>query len=671
MLAFSPQLFATVVTGALRLGREGYNAYLHGLMDDQDIRAFVPLTSSVDLDDPVSKASPEIESWVIQQVMFSEEFFPGAPYEGIFLCHPGAPTSPVIGLGGVPKLNPEKPEIFEAALLEKILEHQRREKTVTSARQIRQSLITFHTKAWSDEDDPSPWGLFFRHTLDVGFDILAVQPGLVGFGTNAESFISALMPNLAAAYNAEDTGQHNVLREIAETFSEAALKSLADNPNLVTDEARWQPLISGILKPVHEDVTKNGVNQLFAERRLRELMSGPVAFGALSALSEHPDDFLKGEFDGQSVPGMIIRDTLGVIASGSAEGFKTRRFFSDQAAMTVMGSALKIARDRPQLFMRKSSATGDPPGHGAKLLAAFAETFLTAPLPFRADKALAVELTCKSLDVMSEYAQARLARHAGSDSHREMRADMAAHLVADLLSGFQRRLTGEKESLLSDVFSKAQIVDVMQIMARHVAKSPHHFISEDRNPQVVAMAEAVAQAIAEDETGLLTGADWHSIIAVAMDVALKNPGRLFSLESNNPEDAVALVLISRLLKTSRDGIKSLPPGTTWLMFGETLSKAIRITLTAAASGALSLIKDPTKREAHLNEVSVLAGRLNKLAGSDDPEKAISADDWLAIYAFYIAHVLEKGPGTLNKLSDAELLSALTDGTITLTEDTHA
>ena len=236
---------------------------------------------------------------------------------------------------------------------------------------------------------------------------------------------------------------------------------------------------------------------------------------------------------------------------------------------------------------------------------------------------------------------------------------------------FQRRLTGEKENLLSDVFSKAQIVDVMQIMARHVAKSPHHFISEDRNPQVVAMAEAVAQAIAEDETGLLTGADWHSIIAVAMDVALKNPGRLFSLESNNAEDAVTLVLISRLLKTSRDGIKSLPPGTTWLMFGETLSKAIRITLTAAASGALSLIKDPTKREAHLNEVSVLAGRLNKLASSDDPEKAISADDWLAIYAFYIAHVLEKGPGTLNKLSDAELLSALTDGTITLTEDTHA
>ena len=48
MLAFSPQLFATVVTGALRLGREGYNAYLHVLMDDQDIRAFVPLTSSVD-----------------------------------------------------------------------------------------------------------------------------------------------------------------------------------------------------------------------------------------------------------------------------------------------------------------------------------------------------------------------------------------------------------------------------------------------------------------------------------------------------------------------------------------------------------------------------------------------------------------------------------------------
>lgn len=671
MLAFSPQLFATTITGALRLGREGYIAHLHGLMDDQDIRAFIPLTSGYDFDDPVSKSASEITSWVIQQVMFSEEFLPGRAYEGIFLTQENAPGTPVIGAGNLPALNPERPDLFEAALLEKTLDHQLRVNRETSAKTIRQSLITYQTKAWADENDPSPWGVFFRNMLDVGFDILAVQPGLLGIGGNVEAFIRAILPNIAESYKADDPHQSNVMREIAETFSEAALKALADNPTLVTDEAKWQPLIAGILKPVHDDVTKHGINQLFAERRLRELMSGPVAFGAISALTEHADDFLKGDFASDSIPGQIVRDTLGIVASGSAEGFQVRKFFSDEAAMTVMASALRVAKKNPQLFVREGRFTEEGTEHGRHLLTMFADTFLNSPKPFSMDKDLAVTLACKSLDIVSEYSVARLAANAGEDAHKQARADMAAHVISDILNGFQRRLNGEKENLLTTVFSRPQMIDVMQIMAKHVARSPHHFISDNTNPQVVAMAEAVAQAISEDTSGLLHGDDWKEIITVAMDVARKNPGRLFSLKSDDPADSVALLLISRMLKTAREGMANSSSDRPWLLFGETLSEAIRITLTASASGALSLIRDPEQLQGHLNEVAELATRLNTLAQNDDPTKAISAADWLSIFAFYIPHVIETGPGALDALTDDMLLQALADGVITLNTETQS
>lgn len=671
MLAFSPQLFATVLTGALRLGRYAYEARVKTLVLEQDIRLYIPGLPQFDPDDPVSASAYDVESWVIELIKQRDEFHPGQKYEGIFLCEDGMPTQPRRDARNRPMLNPERADLFEAALLEKTLEYQRRHGHPVTARMVRQSLLTFHTKAWVDEDDPSPWGLFFRHMLDVGFDILAVQPGLLGIGGNVESFVAALLPNLASIYDAQDPIQQSIMREIAETFGEAALKSLADNPSLVTDEAKWQPLIAGILKPIHEDVSKRGVSQLFAEHRLRELMSGPVAYGALSALSEHPDDFLKGAFASDSIPGQIVRDTLGVIASGTDEGFTVRSFFSDEAAMTVMASALRVAKKNPQLFVREGRFTDQGTEHGRKLLTIFAETFLTAPKPFCWDKELSTTLACKSLEVMADYAEDRLAVRAGDDVHKQARADMAAHVISDLLNGFQRRLNGDKEDLLSTVFSRPQLVDLMQILAGHIAKSPHHFISEDANPQVIAMAEAVAQAIAEDSTKLLTGGDWTQIITIAMDVALKNPGRLFSLDSDDPGSSIALMLISSILTTAREGMATSNAGNPAVLFGETLSEAIRITLTASASTALSLIRDPQTLEAHIGEVSKLAGRLNTLAGTDDPQKVISAADWLAIYAFYIAEVLEKGPGVVYTLTDELLLSALSDGMITMTTETNA
>ncbi|MAK60759.1 MAG: hypothetical protein CMK09_07255 [Ponticaulis sp.] len=659
MLMFSPQTFATVLTGALRMGEAGYQLYVSRLFDEQDIRVYVPTIREVDLDEPPEHYSHAIVQWVVRQIEANGEYKPDGLYEGIFLTPPGQPTVPIYK-DGLPQLNPEHPEIFEDALMDLVLENRRQHDADITTHDVKQGLMVFHHKVWADPNETSPVAKFFRKFVDVGLDVVAVQPGLLGVGGNLESLFAALLPNVSEAYDAEDPRSLGILSGLSEAFGEAAIKTLVDNPSLVTDEQKWQPLISGVLRPVQEEVMENGVSAIFAERKLRELIGGPVAFGALSALEANSDEYLKGSFKSGDVLGEIVRETLGATVSGTRDGFRIRKVFSNEGALHIMFSALSVARKRPELFLKKSQ-TDAGTDQGRKLISLFADAFLSAPAPFYSDKQLAVQLACRSLDVLSNYTAARLSDHAGDEAHRAVRSDMAAHLISDLLEGFSRRLVDDKSHILETVFSRDQVVDVMQIMASHVARSPHHFISEDANPQIVAIAETVALAIAEDTTGLLTGEDWREIIAIAMDAGLRNPGRLFSIDQDSAENSIALAVISRVLASARDGLRTAPTKSGQLLFGETLSEAIRVSLTSIASGALSTIKDPAVRDAHLDEVEHLISRLNGLSQSEDPNLVIGADDWLEIYTYYIAHVIQSGPGTVANMKDDALIAVLENG----------
>ena len=663
-MLFSPQMFATVLTGALRLGQTGYQAYINRLVDEVDIRAYTPATSGIDLDAPPAESDELLEEWVIRQVDHSGEYRPGRIYEGLFQTAPGDPNTPILGPNGLPLLNQARIDLFEDALMEKALENQRRHDPEIHPHQIKQGLMVFHHKTWSDPNDRSVWGLFFREFIDVSLDVLALQPGLLGVGGNLEHMFAALVPNLAASYDASTSREQTVIMELTQTFGEAALQTLVDNPALVTSESRWAPLVRGVLQPIQEDVLSNGVNQLFAERRIRDLIGGPIAFNALSALAENTDEFLQGDLRGNTILGEIVRETLGMAISGTPEGFRIRSVFSESGATQIMSAALNVAKRNPELFLREA-ITDEGTTQGRALISSFADCFLNAPRPFDTDRQLAVELACRSLDVLSQYTVARLNTRAGNDIHKSLRADMAANVVSDLLEGFKRRLSGEQDDLLSSVFSREQVVEVMQIMASHIARSPHHFISDDANPQVVAIAEAIASAIAEDSTNLLTGDHWQEIIFIAMDAGLRNPGRLFSLDDDTPESSIALALIAEMLGAARTGMAQARADTGQLLFGDTLSEAIRVTLTAAASGTLAVIRDEAQRTAHIGAVAALMTRLNRLAGSDDPERVIGAADWLSIFTYYVAHVMESGPDSLSQITDGDLLNALAGGMISL------
>ncbi|MCG8443770.1 MAG: hypothetical protein MI723_18365 [Caulobacterales bacterium] len=658
MVAPSPQLFAAVVTGALRLGREGYKSYLTSKVVRQDLLTLVADPAVLAPANSPEEAADDVNDLVKDWILSGSFYEPGKRYAGVFAIGPDGHFAR--DDRRKPKIEPRRRHLFEQACAEFVFERARVARPEVTAGDIQRNLIIFQHQNWYDKDEASPWARFARHVLDVGLDVLAVQPGLVGVGGNLEGLFTALAPNLAVAFDAEARGEEAgpIARELAETFVEAALTTIADDPGLVTDDKRWSPLIAGVLQPLQEEVAREGrAFQVFADGRLRRLIAGPMAHGALTALSENADAFFKGEFDSDEVLGQVVRETLGVIASIDAEGFHARRFFTEEGAVTVFDAALKVAKEKPELFLR-----ADTPGEEAiavrRLLAGVADALSAAPRPFGVEDGLAPDIASVALGVLGDYATVRVRKAASAHDPSQMGVDVAAHLIRDLTTGLKAAVQEGDRATLAAVFTRTQAIDVLQIMAEHVAKSPHLVVGERANEQVAHIAQTVGAAIVADTDGLLSGEDWRAIIVVALDTALKNPGKLFSLDPQAAGDSVALAVIREILGAARAQVRDASGPSGQVLFGETLSKVIRATLAAAGGGSLSVLRDQVSRDTRLAALSELIARLDALAASDDPATVIGADDWVAIYVYYVAAVLANGSDALRDVSDEDLLKAL-------------
>ncbi len=672
MSLLSPLTFASVLSGLIRLGHEGRTAYARSIANNDDLRLLAPRPDIFRDDLPASEVERLIARFAADLAFSDGLTRPGGIFFGVLagdasLAQPLGPQQNFEdcldrrnGRVGWPMVCAGAEERFEDMIAWAFAQGD-----AARMSRAKNGLIVYSHKDWLAENPQTPWGDFAAHVFDVSLDIVATQPELVGLSGRSRALFAALSPNLARSFEAGGVG--GPAAQLARAFTDAALATMVERPDLISDELRWQPLIRGVLEPLQQEVTESGLPAVFAEGRLRQMIRGPMAHAALAAISNDADAFLKGSAKGEKALGAVIRATLGQVASADPASFDIREAFGEAGALQVMRSALSVARDRPELFI--AGTDDDEKEHARRLLQGFASTLIDAPRPFGKQDGLIADIAVMALDVVGDYTQARLGVSAAGQGRRQVGAEMASHLVRDLIDGMKRALDEPTEAsgqrpqadFLASLFSRGQAVDLLKIMAEHVARSPDLVVSQSTNPQVRAMAESVARAIAEDETGLLTGEHWRNIFAVAFETALRNPGALFSLApGEGAGDNIAFALISRLLASARDAMRS-PSGTPGrLLFGETLSGAIRVTLAAAGNGVLTGLSSPTERAGHLAAIDALVTRLNGLAASQQRSLRIGAEEWLEIYAFYIAHALQVGGEGLStsQISDDQLLAVV-------------
>ncbi|MBX2854703.1 MAG: hypothetical protein KTR21_06935 [Rhodobacteraceae bacterium] len=653
MFAPSAYTFANIISGAIRLGREAFQAKVLRDVREQDLEVLIPAEMPLTPreNDPPGGVAQRQRNWCSAWVRQKGTWAEGQPYAGVFKMRNG--QLELNEFTEQPIIDPDHAHLLDDALEELIIESRLRAGGDVDSQRAHAQLMCYHHKNWADENASSPWGLFFAEVVDTGFDLLKNNPGLLSGGGKAHALFRAMAPNLADAFSANDNGVRTSTK-LANAFAEASLTTLVNSPDLVASEDHWKPLVHGVLKPLQQEVQVSGASVLFsAEGRLRELMTGPIAHNALSAIADQHQGFLKGALGEERILGEIARQTLGVVASTDPKTFHARKIFSAEGAAVVFKSALSVASERPELFALKS-LTGAGQSAMGEFVRNIANTITDAPRPFGARDGLAPAVASAALKGAEVYAATHFRTPDGEEP--ELGVKVAQHLVSDVLSGFKGALGQGDQNLFANLFSRSEALDVLQIVMEHVAQSPNLSFGMNANRAAKSVASTLATAIATDKAGLLSGSDWRSILVVAMRTELKNPGSLLSdtSEGKEPERTVAVKLIKRLIDAS---LKSKAPG--GVMFGETLSEAIRATLHAAGAGALSAFENDADFDNHLTGLDTLVARLNSLAASRNAATAISADDWVTIYTHFLAHGLAAGAGAFDEVSDDDLMAALT------------
>ena len=653
MFAPSAYTFANIISGAIRLGRQAFQAKVLRDVRDQDLEVLIPADMPLtprENDAPGSVAQRQ-RNWCAAWVRQKGTWADGQPYAGVFKMRNG--QLELNEFTDQPIIDPDNAHLLDDAMEELIIENRLRAGGDVDARRAHNHLMCYHHKHWADENASSPWGLFFAEVVDTGFDLLKNNPGLLSGGGKAHALFRAMAPNLADAFSADDTGQRTSTK-LANAFAEASLTTLVNSPDLVASEEHWKPLVQGVLKPLQQEVQTSGASVLFsAEGRLRDLMTGPIAHNALTAISTQHQGFLKGAFGEERILGEIARQTLGVVASTDPKTFRARKIFTAEGAAVVFKSALSVASERPELFALKGLTEA---GQGAmgEFVRNIADTISDAPRPFGVRDGLAPAVASAALKGAEVYAATHFRTPDGEEV--ELGVKVAQHLVNDVLSGFKGALEQGDRDMFANLFSRSEALDVLQIVMEHVAQSPSLSFGKNTNRAAKSVASTLATAIATDKAGLLSGSDWRSIMVVALRTELKNPGSLLSDPSGGeePQRTVAVKLVKRLIDAS---LKSKAPG--GVMFGETLSEAIRATLHAAGAGALAAFENDADFDTHLTGLDTLVARLNTLASSRSATNAISADDWVTIYTHFLAHALASGANAFDDVTDDDLLAALT------------
>ena len=523
-------------------------------------------------------------------------------------------------------------------------------------------------KDWLDSHTPTRgWARFGLELADIAIEIVGAQPEILGLDRKAETVLNSLLPRFHELIDTAqlDRGEGESFGEqLIKTFVHGALATVSEHPDLVTTEARWEPVISGVLSPMKQEMEgRDGTLQFIAHDRLSTLVRGPVLHGALKAIDANSDAFLKGEASEGKIMGAVTRTVLSDMVTLDSERFDIASAFGPEGLLVVYNGAMKAASTRPELFFGASADENSP---ARRIFVEISKTLQASQTPpFSLDSGLGPAIIGVLFDVASEYADVAIRAGASNGDDWDVAlAEVYATLSTTLLQGLEDGINtqgNQSRAIFNSFFSRQQALEVIRILANHIASTPRMVTGEGANPEVKNIARSVATLLAQDEQGLLKSDDWRKILSVMMRSASRNPGVLFSLDDGAVSDQLAVKLVSHVLRRASASMQG-PSETGKVMFGETLREALVATLQAANLNLARAVADlgqAADDPSHLSELEAFIDRLNHYASqSEDPELALSADDWVHLFKFYIAHILEKGPGAVEEIGDEQIKAAL-------------
>ena len=489
-------------------------------------------------------------------------------------------------------------------------------------------------KQWDKKAGPvSPWAQIILTAGDIALDYVAANPSILGGNGNGEKLIAAYAKNLSELL--PDDGQFGVkegfVQRLTGVFLRAGLSTVNNNPQWVVSESHVTELINATVTPLLAVMPGDVTTQLIWQDVADTLM-GPAASAALQTVAKHQTAFLGSDFAPDKAVGAVTR---ALFLNAAEDGLKDQ--FTKEGLLGLYTAALGVAAEQPKLFLGDGSKPEDQ--FAREMFTSLLGVLKTSPPPF--DGEVGIALAGTALEVVGANAH----RFAGASSPWEQAAaDMVQSLTGHLSDALNTN------GNIKNVFSKTQLTEFGRIVLTRVAETPRMVLSS-KNEAWDGVIVAVASAMKADEKLLLTGDDWLQIASVAAAEAAANPGRLFKLDPNKPNNVLAGELLTVVLKAASKILLEPELSTRNVLYGNTLREAI-IVILRSTSG------NPQAVQERLSQIEELITKLNEFIASN--QSHYGNKEWLRLFRILLSGVLE---GQATPVLDLEQANELLKGAI--------
>lgn len=491
----------------------------------------------------------------------------------------------------------------------------------------------------------------------LALDFVSSHTHRLGLRSQAQTIVGAISDSLAAHI---ERNQSTIIEtaftkgagaRIAEALLTTSLEIAETRPELFSDKASVQALVRSAISPFRELNAQNASLDLNATQRLmkiRQVLRGPVASGVIQTVYQHRRDIFDGDYPEKESAAGIVTDALfeGLVAETVSGGLA--KVFTPGFFVRTYPSVLRAVSASPEAFVR---GTGQHVALGREFLSGLVNSLSTMesrPQFAQAIFEMGMEMTRRHariylVDEARSALSAEMAeRLDDADSPWAlMQIKVLSHIADGMISHFESK--GLDPSILSRPTEQAFILDMVGLVAEQVAETPGMILGDDVNPEVVNIARGVAAFIANEHASLISRADWQRVSAHAITLALANPETLFSLDASDPEDALAVALVQRVLSSAQtnltaqaDGAAPLNRKSGQVLFGRTLADALITTLDLATSHARQLAT-----ESGQSALTQFIEQLNQLAVSQGAEQ-LSSQDWIYAFRWFLSDVISTG-----------------------------
>jgi hypothetical protein len=443
----------------------------------------------------------------------------------------------------------------------------------------------FVVKQWQEGDDPKrpPVQRIAGTMVEIALDYVKADPTLFGGNGIGNRITRGFLLSLDEVKFAEsqfDDLLLDVFRASLDTFrAQADMVITADHVALLLGQISGT--LSDGIKKAKESSDDNKLRALYTFRR--ELLQNVIKTSA-QTVSEHSALFL-GEPDKREgrMVSAVLKAVLDAIPGET-------NLFSERALADLYAAGLEAVACNSNLLLPGK----DDSNRGAFLKELFAG--ISNELAESAKKNPPGLFPPDMLRDVIEAALTALGSHAGRLIEPETpEKQLLVSALRDVAFALSSDFHGDAElsAILKGIFSRQQLVDIVQEVFGAVAQNPQGLLAgvkdETKRSALSQIIASVALAAKADTAKLLQGEDYRKIIVAVLNAFALNPDRLLELNTADPRQNTLAKVIQAVVTTAAQHIEK---GGRKLAYGSMLVQMVDAGMRTVSKNVDGFRKEP-------------------------------------------------------------------------------